>query len=177
MIISVENLKKYDEFKNANNDELQLQLDSIESLIRSYTNNNFQNRNVRIVCSSTNGILNGHSPYLQVGDTIQISQSNVNDGLYVINSLDNNVITLDANVYDNEINVITKVEYPKAIVQGVINLLKWDKNNRNKVGIQSESISRHSVTYFNQDGANSTIGYPTSLLGFLNPFKKARSFK
>ena len=42
------------------------------------------------------------------------------------------------------------------------------------VGIQSETISRHSVTYFNMDGDNSSMGYPKSLLGFLNPYIKAR---
>ena len=109
-----------------------------------------------------------------MGDTIQISQSHYNDGLYVITKLDNDTITLDKDLFDNEFNMVTKIEYPTAIVQGVINLMKWDVNSRDKVGIQSESISRHSVTYFNQDGSNSTIGYPTSLLGFLEPFKKAR---
>lgn len=174
MIIGVEELKKYIDFKDLNDDKVKMQLESIESLIRSYTHNNFQNRNVRIICSSSNNKLNGHSSYLKVGDTIQISQSHYNDGLYVINEITDDTITLDKDLFDNEFNMVTKIEYPTAIVQGVINLMKWDVNSRDKVGIQSESISRHSVTYFNQDGSNSTVGYPTSLLGFLEPFKKAR---
>ena len=174
MIIRVEELKKYIDFKDLNDDKVKMQLESIESLIRSDTHNNFQNRNVRVICSSSNNKLNGHSPYLKVGDTIQISQSHYNDGLYVINEITDDTITLDKDLFDNEFNMVTKIEYPTAIVQGVINLMKWDVNSRDKVGIQSESISRHSVTYFNQDGSNSTVGYPTSLLGFLEPFKKAR---
>ena len=65
-------------------------------------------------------------------------------------------------------------EYPMDIKMGVLDMLKWDLENRKKVGIQSETISRHSVTYFNMDGDNSTIGYPKALVGFLKPYKKAR---
>ena len=65
-------------------------------------------------------------------------------------------------------------EYPMDVKMGVINMLNWDLQNRDKVGIQSESISRHSVTYFNMDGDNSTMGYPKSLLGFLKPYMRAR---
>lgn len=65
-------------------------------------------------------------------------------------------------------------EYPMDVKMGVINMLNWDLENRDKVGIQSETISRHSVTYFNMDGDNSSMGYPKSLLGFLKPYRKAR---
>ena len=57
---------------------------------------------------------------------------------------------------------------------GVVNLIKWDIDKRSKVGVQSETLSRHSVTYFNMDGDNSVMGYPKSLLGFLKPYIKAR---
>jgi len=57
---------------------------------------------------------------------------------------------------------------------GVVNLFKWEQNNRDKVGVSSETISRHSVTYFNMDGENSIMGFPKSLLGFLRPYRKAR---
>ena len=52
--------------------------------------------------------------------------------------------------------------------------MKWDLDNRDKVGIASETISRHSVTYFSMDGDNSIMGFPKSLMGFLTPYKKAR---
>lgn len=65
-------------------------------------------------------------------------------------------------------------EYPPDVKMGVVNLMNWELKNRAKVGVQSESISRHSVTYFNMDGENSLMGYPKSLLGFLRPYKKAR---
>ena len=65
-------------------------------------------------------------------------------------------------------------EYPPDVKMGVVNMLKWDLENRDKVGVQSETLSRHSVTYFNMDGDNSTMGYPKSLLGFLKPYMRAR---
>lgn len=65
-------------------------------------------------------------------------------------------------------------EYPMDVKMGVVNLLKWDLNMRDKVGVASESISRHSVTYVDQTGTNTVNGFPVSLMGFLKPYKKAR---
>ena len=178
MIISVERLKTLcpNDFTGMSDDALKMTLDGIEEVIRAYTNNNFQNRNVRLQASTTENKLNGSSAFLKVGDTIQISQSEVNDGLYVITEIDedNGTMTLDKDVFDHQCQLVTKIEYPNAIVQGVINLMKWEVTGRDKVGIQSESISRHSTTYFNMDSSNQVMGYPVSLLGFLKPFQKAK---
>lgn len=65
-------------------------------------------------------------------------------------------------------------EYPMDIKMGVANLMKWEADNRDKVGVATETISRHSVTYFNMDGDNSIMGYPKALMGFLKPYKRAR---
>ena len=48
------------------------------------------------------------------------------------------------------------------------------QKNGHKIGVQSETLSRHSVTYFNMDGDNSRMGDPISLLGFLKPYMKCR---
>jgi hypothetical protein len=60
------------------------------------------------------------------------------------------------------------------IKMGVVNLLKWELGNREKVGIASETISRHSVTYVDQTGDNTIMGYPVALVGFLRPYKRAQ---
>ena len=65
-------------------------------------------------------------------------------------------------------------EYPMDVKMGAVNLMKWELNNRDKVGIASESISRHSVTYVDQTGENTLMGYPVALMGFLRPYKRAR---
>ena len=106
----------------------------------------------------------------KVGDTVQISASEFNpDMLCVITGINENVLTVDKDLVDDNYALITRIDYPMDV-----KMLQWDLENRSKVGIQSETISRHSVTYFNMDGDNSSIGYPKSLVGFLKPYKKAR---
>ena len=65
-------------------------------------------------------------------------------------------------------------EYPMDVKMGAVNLMKWELSNREKVGVASETISRHSVTYFDMTGDNSSMGYPVALMGFLKPYKRAR---
>lgn len=76
------------------------------------------------------------------------------------------------NFYEYEVDGV--IIYPPDIKLGVINLIKWEETSRNKVGIQSETISRHSVTYADANGDSYIMGYPKSLLGFLKPYCKAR---
>lgn len=173
MIISVEELKQYITTKETDA-MLEAKLRALELSIRGYTNNNFQQRNIRTVCPVMAQKLYTAYPHFQVGDTVQISQSIFNDGVYTIKSIAGDMIELDKPLLDENQVLVTKVEYPMDVVMGVVNMLKWDLENRAKVGIQSETISRHSVTYFNMDGDNSTIGYPKTLVGFLKPYMKAR---
>ena len=174
MIISVDRIKKIEQFKSVDDEEIKEQLDALEILIRKYTNNNFQNRHVRFTASSINDKLNGISPFLKVGDTVQVSQSKVNDGLYIVRSVNVDSIVVDKPLFAVNKNLVTKIEYPFDIKQGVINLMLWEIENRSKVGIKSETLSRHSVTYFDLDKTNQVMGYPASLLGFLEKYKKAR---
>lgn len=174
MIISVDEVMLLPEFANQKKETIAEKLKAIELLIRAYTHNNFQNRYVRFHAASLGDCLFGTSDFLKVGDTVQISQSKVNDGLYTISELLDGSIRIDAELYKYPDNLVTKVEYPANIKSGVIDLMKWEIKNRDKVGIQSETLSRHSVTYFNQDANNQVMGYPVSLLGFLKPYIKAR---
>lgn len=59
-------------------------------------------------------------------------------------------------------------------MKGRFELLKWDIKNRPKTGVKSETLSRYSATYFDQDANNQVMGYPVALLGFLKPYIKAR---
>lgn len=173
MIITVEELMEMSEFSGISESYLKSKLDAIEQLIRAYTNNNFQNRLVRFSGASIDNMIYGTSEYLKVGDTVQISAS-VNSGLYVVSSIENGNTYVDSELFATDFNLVTKVEYPANIVSGVIDLLLWEIKNRQKVGIKQESLSRHSVTYYDQDSNNTVMGYPVSLLGFLKPYMKAR---
>ena len=177
MIIPVETLTSMDEFRGVDSNTLERKLNSVEQLIRAYTNNNFQNRAVRFEARSEGSKLIAAetvSPFLKEGDTVEISQSTVNNGLYTIKSIMGDSITVDRDLFSIDHNLVTKVEYPADVQEGVINLLQWEIENRQKVGIKQETLSRHSVTYFDQDANNQVMGYPVALLGFLAPYIKAR---
>lgn len=174
MIISIEKLREF-VTTNEQDSVLEAKLQALELLIRRYTNNNFQKRTCRRTADIVGGlfIVEALTPF-KVGDTIQISESNLNEGLYTVSEVTDSTFTVNEDVDDEKDVLVTKVVYPTDVVMGVVNMLKWEIENREKVGIQSETISRHSVTYFNMDGDNSTIGYPKSLVGFLKPYMRAR---
>lgn len=174
MIVTVDEIMKLPEFAGQMEQVIFDKLKAVEVLIRAYTNNNFQNRYVRFRAESLGDHLLGTSNFLRVDDTVQISQSNVNDGLYTVMEIGEDFIKVDKDLYKYSDNLVTKVEYPADIKAGVIDLLKWEVKNRQKVGIKSETLSRHSVSYYDQDANNQVMGYPVSLLGFLKPYMKAR---
>lgn len=172
--MTVDELKKYVDTKEKV-PVLEAKLQALELLIRSYSHNNFQKRAYRRTADIVDGLFvcDALTPF-KVGDTVQISESSMNEGLYTINSVDDSTFTVNEDVVDELDVLVTKIEYPMDVKMGVLNMMKWELENRDKVGIQSETISRHSVTYFNMDGDNSSMGYPKSLLGFLKPYIKAR---
>ena len=51
-------------------------------------------------------------------------------------------------------------EYPMNVKIGVVNLLRWELENREKAGLESETISRHTVNYLNLDHYNAAAGFP-----------------
>lgn len=172
MICTIQNAKSVVDFGNMTDVQIGDILSSIEHAIRKYTNNNFQNRNVRFTCSSVSNVLNSVSPFLKIGDTIQVSDSAVNDGLYTIKSITASTTEVNESMFDVQKNLVTKVEYPSDVVDCALNMASWKVNMSDKIGIKSETISRHSVTY--EDSASFVLGYPKALFSSLDRYKKAR---
>ena len=172
MIITVENLKKQVDCGTADDDLITAKLEAIEAVIRAYTNNNFQQRTVRFMGQSSGMNIYGVPQHFTVGDTIQISGSNVNDGLYQVTEVNADYIQVDSFLLDTKFNLVTKIKYPADVIQCAIDLYQWKQNMGDKVGIKSETISRHSVTY--EDSATLFMGYPVGILNGLNLYKKAR---
>lgn len=173
MIITVEELRRYvttDEEDQA----LEAKLSALELLIRAHTNNNFQQRTVRKMADIENGRFITRNQPFRVGDTVQVTGSAYNDGLYTVAAAETDTFAVMEEVMNEDDLIVTKVFYPKDVRMGVVNLMRWELDNREKVGVASETISRHSVTYFSMDGENSVMGYPKSLMGFLKPYMKAR---
>lgn len=177
MLLTIAELRRFVE-TDEEDQVLEAKLQALELMIRAYTNNNFQARAFRAVAvslSEDNTLLVNTVVPFAVGDTLQISGSDLQDGaLVTVSAIEDGTIYVNEDLLDESGVVITKVKYPMDVKMGAVNLLKWELNNRDKVGVASETISRHSVTYFNMDGDNSIMGYPRSLLGFLKPHKKAR---
>ena len=170
MIITIEELKKVSELSNIPDEQLTVMCEGIEDFIRQYTNNNFTVKNVTFNAPSTDGKLETVSPLFNVGDTVLISNSKYNNGVYVLTAMDG---TLDKELLDDDSNKVTLVKYPPAVKLGVIKLLQYNAKMDSKVGISSESLSRHSVSYA-QPTNDSIGGYPSSLMSFLKPYMKAR---
>ena len=170
MIITVEELKAVSELSSIPDEQLAMMCEGIEDFIRQYTNNNFIVKNVTFNTPSLNSKLDTVSPLFNVGDTVLISNSKYNNGVYVINDLDG---TLDKELFDDDNNKVTLVKYPPSIKLGVVKLLQYNAKMDSKVGISSESLSRHSVSYA-QPTSDSIGGYPASMMSFLKPYMKAR---
>ena len=173
MIMSVAEYRLLNPHDTDTEEALEFKLRALESGIRAYTNNNFQKRSMRFSCQVVGGKLFFNSNLVKPGDTVEISDSIYNDGVYDVVKSDSS-ITLNEVLEDEEWVKVTKIIYPFDVKIGVVNLLKWESENRDKLGISSETISRHSVTYANVDGENTIMGYPKFLFGFLNPYMKAR---
>ena len=170
MIITIEELKKVSELSNIPDEQLTVMCEGIEDFIRQYTNNNFIVKNVTFNTPSTDGKLDTVSALFNVGDTALRSNSKYNNGVYVLTAMDG---TLDKELLDDDNNKVTLVKYPPAVKLGVIKLLQYNAKMDSKVGISSESLSRHSVSYA-QPTNDSIGGYPSSLMSFLKPYMKAR---
>lgn len=176
MLINAKDLKSiYKKFVDIEEEVITRKLSVIESTIRKYTNNNFQNRSIRLVANIENGAIQGSNPYLKIGDTLEISE-NVNRGIYTIKAINDTTIELNEFIFDCGNTIITKVEYPIEIVEGAIDLLDWEllQKGKEKSGIASETISRHSVSYVQRNNDNTINGYPVELFNFCKEYKKAR---
>ena len=171
MIITVEDLKKQVTCNDADA-VITTRLEAIEAVIRAYTNNNFQQRLIRFVGRSENLNVHGSPQFFTAGDTVQISESGVNDGLYVVKTAHNDHLELDKPLFAVDFNLVTKIKYPADVVQCAVDLFKWKQNMGDKVGVKSETLSRHSVTY--EDSATLYMGYPVGILNGLNLYRKAR---
>ena len=173
MILSVDKAKALINFPDWSDEKIEMKLKAVEQTIRAYTNNNFQDRDYRRTADIVGGLflVEALTPF-DIGDTVQISETRLNKGLFTVASADDSTFTVEETVKDERDVLVTKVVYPADVIDCCVNLLEWEVNNRGKVGIKSETLSRHSVTY--EDSASMFMGYPSSLLGCLKPYRKAR---
>jgi hypothetical protein len=179
VIVTVDEIKSRTEIENLNDEQIKWRLESIEAVIRKYTHNNFHKISARFEAATTDAEILGTSPYIKPGDTVQITQSGINDDIYVVETVTKTGMTVDKPIFENPFNRITKIVYPADVVQCAIDMFDWKLKYGDKVGIKSESetLSRHteSVTY--EDSTALYMGYPKGLLSTLSLHVKARGWK
>jgi hypothetical protein len=182
MIVTLEKAKQLLDISDTSKDDyLTSKLQSLEVMIRNLTNNKFLDTKIRV---KGNFLFEGtkimgldfNTDGFRTDNTIEAIDSLLNDGLYSVAAVDSNSITVDRTLEAEQSlqTLITKVVYPHDIVDGVIKLIQYDLKMGNKIGIKQESISRHSVTYYDVNSTESVEGYPAALMKFLDKYKKLR---
>ena len=186
MLMTVEELRQYIQ-TDETDQVLAAKLSALELTIRRYTNNNFINRRVWLDADILGGVFVSDAliPFRE-GDTIMISHSDLmQDCLCTVQEVaGDTTFTVNEDVYDEGNVFVYKVDYPMDVKLGAVNILKWMLRNEaansgdtSKKDIQSETLSRHSVTYAT-DSTESDLavdfGVPKKHVAFLKLYKKAR---
>ena len=178
MIISVEELKEH-LVTDISDSVLEAKLQALEMKVRKYTNNRFLQMPVqRVKAHVIGGVIqtNEKVPF-KAGDTVQITYGEraFDCGLFTVNEVKSDLtFTVNEEITDMAFVDVYKVKYGMDVVMGVIEMMKWDLEKRDKVGVKSETISRYSVTYSDTTEFNSALDYPKALCGFLKPYMKPR---
>lgn len=174
MLITAEEVKKIDKFKKYAIEDIERKLKKIEYAIRSHTHNKFLSKNIRFNASIENNIILFNTQYIKKNDTVLIKNEFCKD-IFTISEIVENGLKIKEDIINSKNNLIVKVIYPFDVIEGALDVLEWDFKMRNKVGIKSETLSRHTTTYYDNDSNNTVNGYPVSLFGFLKPYRKART--
>ena len=185
MLMTVEELRQYIQTEETDQ-VLAARLSALELTIRKYTNNNFINRRMWVDADIRAGIfMTDEKIPFRVGDTIMLSHSDTQQGMvYTVEEVQGMDFTVKENVYDEEDVFAYKVDYPMDVKLGAVNILKWQLKNeaansgdKSQKDIQSETLSRHSVTYV-ADTTEADIaldfGVPKKYVAFLKLYKKGR---
>lgn len=175
MIISVEKAREYVNIPDTWTDKkVELKLKAIEQTVRQFTNNNFQDTDYRNTADISSGIfaVKGVCSF-KANDTVMISYG-LNKGVFTVLDATDTYFLVAEDVVDESNVLVTKVVYPADVVDCCVNMLEWEINYRQKVGVQSETLSRHSITYVQQTDGNTVNGYPVSLMSGLKSYRKAR---
>lgn len=144
--------------------------------IRNYTKQYFLTKHHLKVDKIENGTiyLTGDAgSEMQVGDTVELMNSENNTLIYQINNIDGNTITLEQDIIDevnNEDIVLIKLSFKNVNIRTIINMLKYDEEFGGMNGIKSQTLGGYNVTYATPSG-DSTY-YPIELYGGLNSLRK-----
>ncbi len=172
MLIAVD---KFRELVNTDESDIRLEfrIKALEQSIRSYTNNNFIDKNTLQKVEIIDGVFYCEKKLFKLGDTVQIFHTDFSDGIFVITKVLENGYEVDEECMNGS-GDIAKVVYPSDIIMGAVSMIEFDLENEDHEGIASESISRHSVTYVTPTESNTLMGYPLRLTSCLKPYRRVK---
>lgn len=179
MILTIEELKSHVDCGDMPDFVIQSHLTAIESIIRKYTHNNFQIQTIRFEAAVKDNVIQGSSPHIQIGDTLEVTQSTINSGLCTVTERTDTTLTVDAPLFNYPYNRFTLVRYPADVKQCAVDMFRWKFEFGDKIGIKSESetLSRHSESVTYEDSTGLYMGYPKGILSALSLHVKARCWK
>ena len=157
-------------------DQLVLHIPKALSAIRVYTNRLFLTPvhfGGRINVTTSGITIDADVSQIHPGDVIELLLSNFNTELLIVESVEDNTIT----VYNSETlgtetfdGYIVKVHFGIS-VSILINMIKYDLVTSSKLGVKSESLEGYSYT-LNTDQADTVGGYPITILAALQNIKQ-----
>ena len=188
MLMAIEELRSFlDSDIEVSDLVLTGKLSALEHKIRKYTNNSFQRRGVSIEADIRGNVFMSESliPF-KVGDTIMVTHSDLqSDWFATVTEVTDDTTFITDGEWDEDNNItVTKVVYPLDVKIGAVDILKWmlrneaaNSGDKSKKEIQSETLSRYSVTYAadaTESDIDAAFGVPKKYTAFLKGYMKAR---
>jgi len=184
MLVTLNKVKSILDINNTDNDNfIKIQLPFIENDICTKCRDHFVDMKFNFITSnliSFNSSLNSlnlndiNTKGFHVGDTIRVYNSIRNDGIFTIDTINQNSLILNDidEVEDEdtgELIYITRIKYPKALkkVAALMIDFKIKENENESQGIKKEKIDDYSVEY-----EDKSQGYPSSILSMLYNYRQ-----
>lgn len=181
MIATLAEIKTLLQISDTSKDDLiNMLIPIVENDIIEYTNN-FKN-GLKII-TTTNCTFINESNTITVnnsflsGQMIYVKGSQLNDGVYTINSRTdttltiNSLYTLQDEIIDTVIEIFPLI-IPKDIKLAFVSMINY-KLSKTKDNVKAESIGDYSAT-FNNAADDTLNGYPKNIMKGLNKYRKIR---
>ncbi len=156
-------------------EELRDQLDALEFTIRACTRNKFHIRGKDFEGTSTGGkSLLTSSARVKVGDRVELVDEFNQPVLAFVEAISPLAVVFDKTLPEGKLKCYP-VAYPPDVVTGVAKMVAYQALRDAKLGIKSETVGRHSVSFGVDSSIEGLAGYPAELTGFLAHYRRART--
>ena len=143
--------------------------------IRNYTNQYFLTKHhLKVVEIKDDAItVEDNNGEIQVGDTIELMNSENNTLIYQVKDIEGNEILVEQPLIDESGNqdiVMIKLSYKNVNLKTIEKMLKYDVEFGDNNGIKSQSLGGYSVTYSTPEGGDTH--YPIEMYGGIKSLRK-----